>query len=387
MLFNPWAGLRPSLTNDEKSKHYENIHNWFFLLRIILSAGILAAFQLSGASTALADGLRNTFGDNWLVVNGLYILVATFGYTALMFPMSYYTEHVLEHYYELSHQDFGGWLGDYIKSLLIDLVLGLVFFEIIYTLLHFAPETWWFWATIFYIAFVIVLSTLFPTLIMPLFNKFEPLENEELTEKVNAMMQEAGINVVGVYQWGLEEKTSTGNAAFTGFGKTKRIILGDTLLKDYSDEQILSILAHEVGHYRNRDTTRLLAVGSVMAIAGFWIAHQVLQFLVGRLGFEDAADIATLPLFLFALMVFSIVTMPISNGYSRRREYAADRYAVEKMGGADGLTTALEQLADQNLTDKDPNRLIEILLHSHPALSRRIAAAQAIDVAPSPETD
>lgn len=368
---------------DEKAKHYENVHNWFFLLRILLSAGILAAYQLSGASAGLANGLRNTFGGNWLVVNGLYIIVSIFGYTALTFPLSYYTEHVLEHHYELSKQSFGSWLGDFIKSMLIDLVLGLVFFEIIYTLLHFAPATWWFWATIFYIAFVIVLSTLFPTLIMPLFNKFEPLKEGELTEKVNAMMQDAGIHVVGIYKWGLEEKTSTGNAAFTGFGKTKRIILGDTLLKDYSDEQILSILAHEVGHYQNRDTTRLLAVGSLMAIGGFWIAHQVLQFLVAGLGFESAADIATMPLFLFALMVFSLVTMPISNGYSRKREYAADRYAVEKMGGADGLTTALEQLAEQNLTDKEPNRFIEIMLHSHPSLKRRIAAAQDVKITPA----
>ena len=171
MIFDKLAGLQLSLSNDEKAKHYENINNWFFLLRILLSAGILAAYQLSGASAGLADGLRNSFGENWLVVNGLYIIVSIFGYTALMFPLSYYTEHVLEHHYELSNQSFGSWLGDFIKSLLIDLVLGLVFFEIIYTLLHFAPETWWFWATIFYIAFVIVLSTLFPTLIMPLFNQ------------------------------------------------------------------------------------------------------------------------------------------------------------------------------------------------------------------------
>lgn len=378
MIFSKLAGLCPATSDNEKAKHYENIHNWCFLLRILLSAGILAAYQLSGASSLLANGLRTSFGENWLVVNALYILVSIFGFTALMFPLSYYTEHILEHHYELSNQSFGSWVGDYIKSLLIDLVLGLVFFEIIYTLLHFAPETWWFWATLFYIAFVIVLSTLFPTLIMPLFNTFEPLDNEELIEKVNAMMKDAGIHVVGVYKWGLEEKTNAGNAAFTGLGKTKRIILGDTLLKDYSDEEILSILAHEVGHYRNRDTSRLLAVGSVMAIFGFWIAHHVLQYLVMRLGFASAADIATMPLFLFAVMVFSLITMPLSNGYSRKREYAADRYAVEKMGSALGLTTALKKLAEQNLTDKEPNRLIEILLHSHPSLNRRIAAAEAI---------
>jgi STE24 endopeptidase len=380
MIFKRLLASQTAFADSTKAKHYETINNWFFLTRILLSAGILAIYQLSGASAGLADGLRTSFGENWLVVNGIYILISLFGYTALMFPLSYYTEYLLEQHYGLSKQTFGEWLSDFIKSLLIDLILGLIFFEVIYALLHFAPATWWVWATLFYITFVIILSTLFPTLIMPLFNTFEPLEEGELTEKVNDMMKEAGINVVGVYKWGLEEKTSTGNAAFTGLGKTKRIILGDTLLKDYSHEQILSILAHEVGHYRNRDTARLLAVGSIMGVFGFWLAHTILQFLIAYLEYERAADIATMPLFLFSMLVFSLVTMPISNSYSRKREYAADRYAVEKMGDATALTTALEQLAEQNLTDKEPNRLIEILLHSHPSLKRRVAAARAISV-------
>ena len=380
MIFAPFARPLQATETDVKAKQYDTIHNWFFLVRILLSVGILATYLLSGASAALANGLRASFGENWLAVNALYILVSIFGYTALMFPLSYYTEHVLEHHYELSKQSFGSWFGDFMKSLLIDLVLGLVFFEIIYTLLHYLPDTWWLWSTVFYVAFVVVLSAVFPTFIMPLFNKFEPLEEGELTDKVNAMMKEAGIKVVGVYKWGLEEKTATGNAAFTGIGKTKRIILGDTLLNNYSDDQILSILAHEIGHYKNKDTSRLLAVGTVMAVFGFWLAHTLLQLFVTKVcdTGTSISDIETLPLFLFALMIFSVVTMPISNGYSRKREYAADRYAVESMGDADGLTTALDKLAEQNLTNKEPHRLIEIMLHSHPSLNRRLAAAKAI---------
>lgn len=382
MFLDRIAGLNAFFSDDASAKHYENVNNWLFFLRILFSAGLLAAYQLSGASAALANGLHG-FSDHWLIVNGLYIIVSIFGYTAMLFPISYYTEHVLEHHYELSKLSFSDWFSDFLKSLLIDLILGLVFFEIIYTLLHFAPDTWWFWSTVFYIAFVMGLSTLLPTLILPMFNKFELLKEGELTNKVRAMVKEAGIPIVGVYKWGIEEKTNTGNAAVVGFGKSKRIILSDTLLKEYSDEQILSILAHEIGHYRNHDTARLLMVGSFMAVVGFRLAHFVLQFLVTKLGFESAANIGTMPVFIFSLMIFSIITMPLSNGYSRKREYAADQYAVEKMGSAVGLTSALTQLAEQNMTDKEPNRLIEILLHSHPALSRRIAAAKAINASPA----
>jgi STE24 endopeptidase len=363
---------------NSKAKQYDTINNWFFLARILFAAGILALYLLSGASAALAAGLRASFGGNWPAVNAVYILISIFGFTALLFPLSYYTEHVLENHYGLSTETFGEWLAHFIKSLLLDLVLGLVFFEIIYALLHYAPVTWWIWATLFYIAFGVVLSALFPSLILPLFNTFEPLKNGPLAEKVTAMLEQAGIKTMGVYTWGIEEKNSPANAAFTGLGKSKRIILSSSLLKEYSDEQILAILAHEIGHYKNRDTLRLFAVSSIMAILGFWIAHLLLQQLVSRLGFASAADIASMPLFLFALMIFSLVTMPLSNAYSRKREYAADRYAIETTGNAEAFTTALEKLTEQNLTDKEPHPLIELLLHSHPSLKRRLAAARTM---------
>ncbi len=376
MLFKNFVKIQTSVDSNEKAKSYENTHNCFFFIRLAISAIILAAYQLTGASEELANALRLTFNGNWIVVNAIYVAVSVFGYLAIMFPLTYYTEYLIEHHYGMSNLDFSEWLSDFIKSLIIDLILCTIFFSIIYAILRYAPENWWIGATAFYVLFVVALSAIFPTLIMPLFNNFTPLENKELTEKVTAMMKSAGITVVGIYKWGLEEKTNAGNAAFTGLGKSRRIILGDTLLKDYSEEQILSILAHEVGHYKNRDTARLLVVGTILAGVGFFIAKIVLDLLVLKLGFESISDIATLPLFIFALLIFSITTMPISNGYSRKREYAADKYAVEEMGNSEGLTSALEKLADQNLSDKNPNRLTEILLHSHPSLKRRIAAAQ-----------
>ncbi len=355
------------------AKEYDAIHNRLFLFQILLVAALLAVFQFSGASATLADSLTARFGEShWYVVNAVYTAIAVFGFAACMFPLSYYSGHVLEHHYELSNETFGEWLGDFVKSLLIDLVLATILFSVVYALLRWMPNWWWFFATVFYILFAVVLSTLFPVVIMPLFHKFEPLEEGDLTQAVRAMMVESGIKVVGVYKWGLEAKTSTANAAFTGVGRTKRIILSDTLLSGYSQEEILAILAHEVGHYKNRDVLRLMFTSSVLAFVGFYVAHLCLTGLSGLLGIIEIYDIGASPLFIFSLFVFSLVSMPFANMHSRRREFAADAYAVAKIGSPDTLVSTFEKLADQNLSNKEPSAWVEVLLHSHPSISRRI---------------
>ncbi len=362
---------------DLLAKEYDAIHNRLFVVQIVLVVALLAVFQFTGTSATLANGLAARFGGNlWYAVNAAYVAIAVFGFAACMFPLSYYSGHVLEHHYELSNETFGEWFSDFVKSLLIDLVLATILFSVVYALLRWTPDWWWLFATLFYILFGVVLSTLMPVVIMPLFHKFEPLEEGDLTQAVRAMMEEAGIKVVGIFKWGLEAKTNTANAAFTGIGRTRRIILADTLLSGYSQEEILAILAHEVGHYKNRDILRLMATGSVLALIGFYISHLCLTRLAGALGFANIYDIGTAPLFIFSLFVFSLVSMPFANMHSRRREFAADAYAIGKMGSPDPLVSALEKLANQNLSNKEPAAWIEFLLHSHPSIARRIARAQ-----------
>jgi STE24 endopeptidase len=359
------------------AKEYDAVHNRLYVLQILAVIVLLGLYQLTGVSVTLATGLTARFGDSlWYVTNAVYTVITVFGFAACMFPFSYYSEHVLEHHYELSNESFGDWLSDFIKSLLIDLVVATLLFSVIYALLRWMPVWWWLFAAVFYILFAVVISTLMPVVIMPLFHKFEPLEEGELTEAVRAMMEEAGIKVVGVFKWGLEEKTSTANAAFAGLGRTKRIILGDTLLSGYSKEEILAILAHEVGHYHNRDMIRLTFTSSVLAIIGFYVAHMCLSGLSGLLGFEHIYDIGAAPLFVFSLFVFSLISMPFANGHSRRREFAADAYAIKEMDTPDALISALGKLADQNLSNKEPAAWVEFLLHSHPSISRRIERAR-----------
>ncbi|MDF7802128.1 M48 family metallopeptidase [Pontiellaceae bacterium B1224] len=363
---------------DAMAKEYDAIHNRLFLIQILVLAILLAVYQFSGASAALAEGLGRRFGDgHWYVTNAVYTAVSVFGFAAFMMPFSYYSGFVLENHYGLSNETFGEWMFDFIKSLIIDLLLATVLFSVIYALLRVIPEWWWLAAAVFYILFAVVISTVAPVLIMPLFHKFQPLEEGDLTDAVRAMMEDAGIQVVGVFKWGLEERTSTANAAFTGFGKTKRIVLGDTLLSGYSQDEILAILAHEIGHYKNRDTLRLMVTSALLALLGFFVAHHCLTWLASFFQLGEIYNIAAAPAFIFSLFVFSLVSMPFANMHSRSREFAADAYAIEKMGSPDALVSSFEKLADQNLSNKEPSAWVEFLLHSHPSMARRIERARS----------
>ncbi len=367
---------------EERAREYELIHNRLFVVRILLTVIILSAYLFSGASVYLADGLRTRFGAIWPLVNAFYTLITVFGFAAVMFPLSLYGEHVIEHRYGMSNQDLEGWFVDYLKSLAIELGVATVFFGVIYAFLRYAPNLWWIWATAFYVLFVVVLAAVAPVVIMPLFHKFEPIENPALADAVKSFVEKAGLRVVGVFQWGLEEKTNAGNAALTGLGNTRRIILGDTIIKDYSQDEIIAVLAHEIGHYKHRDMARLIAAGSLLAAGGFYLARLFLQRLVAMFGFAGPDDIGSFPIFVFCLLVFSLVTMPVSNAYSRRREYAADAYAVASLGSSGALVSALEKLAAQNLADREPPAWIEFLLHSHPSISRRVRRAREMDPSP-----
>lgn len=362
----------------QQAREYESIHNRLFLVRLLLTATLIGVYLFSGASAELANGLGNRFGDRWWWTNAVYLLVTLFGFSAVLFPLSWWSDHYLEHRYGLSRQSLNSWFADYLKGLVLELSLTVAFISVIYGLLNRFPETWWIAATLVYVILSVFLSALWPVLIMPLFHTSEPLEEGRLTAAVRRFAEQAGIALLGVYRWGLEEKTETANAALTGLGRTRRIILSDTMIDKYTESEIIAVLAHEVGHFKHKDMWRLMTVGTVLAAAGFFAAHHVLLALVGHFGFASIADIGAFPIFIFALVVFSVVAMPLSNTYSRRREYAADAYAVESTGDAEALSSALLKLSDQNLSDREPHPWIEAFLHSHPSINRRVARAREL---------
>jgi STE24 endopeptidase len=350
------------------------------LLPVSLGLGLLwsVGWLLTGASVALREELTQLTSSQALVIT-LYCAILGLGYVLLDLPLSYYGGFVLPHRFGLSTQSRGDWVVDRIKAGLIGGALALVMIQILYLALAIWPETWWLPVGIVYLLFGVVLSALAPILIAPIFYQFTPLEEEHraLADRLVALAQRAGTRVRGVYRFDMSRRTTAANAALMGLGRSRRIVLGDTMLDEFSPDEIETVLAHELAHQVHRDIPLGILIQSLITLVGLWLAALALERGVDRFGLDGVDDIAGLPWLALVLGAFGLLTMPLVNGWSRWRERMADRYAVQITGKPLAYASALVRLADQNLGELEPPRWVEIILYSHPPLGERIAAARS----------
>ena len=291
-------------------------------------------------------------------------------------PLDYYGFR-LEHRFELSNQRLRSWIWDEVKGLLIGLLLGTVVVELIYLLLRQNPQYWWLIAWAVFMGLFVLMAQLAPVILFPIFYKFEPLDNEELKRRLVLLSERAGTRVRGVYKWNLSEKSKKANAALTGLGATRRIILADTLLNSYSDDEIEAVLAHELGHHVHRHILKSIFVQAGITLLGFWLANSVLHYAVERRNmFDSMSDFANLPLLILVSTVLSLLLMPALNAYSRFNERQADRYCFQSVASVGAFISSMNKLAEQNLAERTPSRWVECLFHSHPAIAKRVAAAE-----------
>jgi STE24 endopeptidase len=283
----------------------------------------------------------------------------------------------LEHRFHLSNQKLGSWLWDQVKGFLVGLVFAGIVVEIIYYVLRMWPRQWWLMAWGAFIVLFVALAQIAPVVLFPIFYKFQPLQKEELKQRLVHLSERAGTRIRGVYEWKLSEKSKKANAALTGLGKTRRIILADTLLDNYSPDEIEAVLAHELGHHVRKHILKSILVQAGVTFVGFWAANWALHFAVDQHMFEQMADFANLPLLVLVSSILSVVLMPALNWYSRFNERQADRYAFESIASVEPFISSMNKLAEQNLAERTPSKWIERLFHSHPAISHRIEAAQA----------
>lgn len=362
----------------EKAKEYSRIRRRLMVVDMIWNA-LYAVFWLTlGWASNLDNWIQGYTQNNWLIIIGF---VAVFGGLSaiLSTPLSYFSGFILPHRYELSNQTLKEWVIDQIKGLLVGAPIGLLVLELIYVFLRAYPDTWWIWAAGFLLVFNILLSNLYPILIAPIFNKFVPLdeEHQELADRLITLANNANTKVRGVYKFDLSKRTKAANAALMGIGSSRRIVLGDTLIEEFTPDEIETVLAHELGHHVNKDIPYGILISTVMTLVGLYLVSLSLNWGVGYFGFQDVADIAALPLFGLALGAYGLITMPIGNGWSRSREVMADRYALHTTRMGEAYASALTRLANQNLADVAPEPWVEWLLHSHPALSKRIKMANS----------
>jgi len=367
----------PVRADSPESQHYNHIKRWLSVADFGLGVVFLVVLLVTGWTGSLRDLAYHNASQNYNLAVFLYVVMLMLISKALGTPLDYYGFR-LEHRYHLSNQKFRSWLWDEFKSLVIGLVLATVVVELLYLLLRHVPQLWWLIAWGIFLGLFVLLAQLAPVVLFPIFYKFEPLENEELKRRLVVLSEHAGTRVRGVYKWNLSEKSKKANAALTGLGATRRIILADTLLDHYSDDEIEAILAHELGHHVHKHILKSICIQAGISLFGFWLANEVLHYAIERSSlFSTMADFANLPLLALVSTLLSFLLMPVLNAYSRFNERQADRYCFKSVANVDDFISSMNKLAEQNLAERTPGRWVEWFFHSHPSIAKRIAAAEA----------
>jgi len=342
---------------------------------------VIAAVWIATPNSPFAEWLTriSTSQTIQLVLLTLMLLVGDF---LVSLPLSFYGGHLLQHRYQLSAQSFGQWFWRKIKGLVLELCFGLVLVLALYWIIWTAHGWWWLVAAAGFFLLSIVLGQLAPVLILPIFYKVERMDGtdsqgKELSQRFSELTSGTGLSVEGIFKMQLSAETSKANAMLTGLGRTRRVILGDTLLGQFSIDEISVIFAHEVGHHVHRHIRKMIFFGGVYSLLAFFLCDAVLRAWIP----DESINYAELPVYLLPLLLltihlFSTLLEPLQNGLSRHFERQADRFAIESTNDREAYLSAFSKLAVQNKDDPDPHRLEVILFHSHPPIAERLAMAR-----------
>ncbi len=366
---------------EDKAKKYQQIRRRLTLFHLLLTPALLIVLIASGLTFGMRqNAIAITGGNDWGVV-AVYFMLFSLYFLMFDLPLEYYADFFLEHQFGLSNQNFRQWGVDFLKKASLSFALSLGLLEALYLIIRKFPGTWWLWAWAAYAFVSYVMGKLFPVFIVPLFYKYGKLEDKELETRVLKFAARFGLPVQNVYSLNLSKTTKKANAAFMGIGKTKRIVLSDTLISNFTHDEIETVLAHELGHFKHHDVWRFLGFGLVMSLAAFWMGFQGVNALGASMNLSSAADVAGLPLLFLIFYAVNFVLMPASNAYSRRRERVADLFALKATGNKDVFISTMQKLGQQNLADPAPPAWYEWFFYNHPAIHRRIEMAkrQALD--------
>lgn len=373
------AGVGMNDGERAEAKRYGRIELRCSLADKVIDVGYLAvaAFLLARPIDAWLQ-TNSLLQHNWTLRLASLFLIVMGVHIAVSFPLSFYSGHLLEHQFHLSTQTFGRWFWRYVKRNLLAVAFSLALVPGLYWLIWLTGGWWWLAAAAAFFVVSVVLGQLAPVLILPLFYRIEKLDVPELSDRLARLAAGTGLSIEGVYRMDLSEETVKANAALAGLGSTRRVLLGDTLLKGFSPDEIEVIFAHEIGHHVHRHIRKLIFAGLVYSAAGFWVCDRLLTLWTPHGVGYGQMPVDTMPFVLFILTVFAMLMEPLQNVVSRRFERQSDRYALERTGLKDAYLSAFRKLSKLNKDDPDPHWLDVFLFHSHPSVAERLAMAEEV---------
>jgi STE24 endopeptidase len=379
-----------SMASHQKAADYTITKSRFGLLELAFGAAVLLGWTLLGGIDALNRALTPLGLAAYGPLAPQLALLAAFGLISglLDLPFTLYSTFRIEERFGFNKMTFKLWLADLLKSTVVGLLIGLPLVALMLWIMGSIGAMWWLWAWGAWMVFNLLILVLYPTLIAPLFNKFQPLEDETLKARVTALMQRCGFAAKGLFVMDGSKRSAHANAYFTGFGASKRVVFYDTLLKQLNPGEVDAVLAHELGHFKHKHIVKRIALLFAMSLAGFallgWLATQV-WFYTGlgvRPNLDGGNDAIALLLFLLVMPVFSFFISPLFALLSRKHEFEADAYAIAQTDGKD-LQSALLKLYQDNASTLTPDPLFAKFYYSHPPASERLSRMGTVAGAPA----
>ncbi|GBD08480.1 Protease HtpX [Candidatus Thermoflexus japonica] len=360
----------------QEAKRYARLRRRLWVTENGLFLVYALAWLLSGLALRIGQALTGRLPFPLDAV-GMAILFGG-GWAMLSLPLDFYGGFLLPHRFGLSTQPAKGWALDRLKAWGISAVIGLPLIAGLYGAFRRWPQTWWLPVGAFWILFSVLMAQLAPVLLAPLFYRFRPLEDPELLSRFAHLAERAGVRARGVFLVDMSRRTRAANAGLMGLGPTRRIVIGDTMLQRYTPEEIEAILAHELAHHLHRDIPLGLALESLIGLAGFFVGAHGLPWGIRIMGLPGLDHPSSLPALAIGALLFGLIGMIPMNAWSRWREWEADREAIRLCGRPGALAAALRKLGEQNLAELDPEPWVEWVFYTHPALGKRIRAAEAL---------
>ena len=361
--------------SEGQAKRYQRIHLFLTLLELALTLGALVVWTAFGLAFRIRDLLLTLLPSVW-IQTAVYAMTLSLFLYLVTFALHFYRGYLLENLFSLSTQRLRDWFFREGKQVFLSFLFFLILVEVGYACIRWFPIYWWFWFGLFWFLTSWGLTQFFPTVIVPLFYRYDRLEDPSLTEKLKSFLEQEGCRLEGIWTINFSKETTKANAAMMGLGRAQRMVLSDTLVRNFSPEEIQVIVAHEWGHRKHHHLLKSLLVNGGANLGGFLCLSKILRGFLVPPHYQNLADPAGLSIFLLMFTLYGLLFLPVQNGLSRFFEWEADAYALRVTQARQAFISAMQKLAQKNLSEISPNPWIEFLFYDHPSIGRRIAFAE-----------